>query len=165
MFYVSQLFVILVRCKKGLAIQVLTLPFDFNATVNTKFIFDFCVLFNSFLNVFRALKLKEVCSHRQFSKHPNIVTLHEAWEEDRYFYLQMELCKKNLVVSEPVPESQCWEILADITSVSEHINFSMFGGLLISSCRYDELWCLSITSWDLGSTLITFESLFSTPNV
>lgn len=74
--------------------------------------------FYLYIKNFRFLKLKEVCNHQQFSKHPNIVTLHEAWEEDRYFYLQMELCQRNLVASEPVPENQCWEILADMSSVS-----------------------------------------------
>lgn len=64
----------------------------------------------------------EVRNHQQFSSHPNIVTLYEAWEEDRHLYLQMELCLFSLdSLEDPMTDEQCWNVLVDLTSVSTAI--------------------------------------------
>lgn len=63
--------------------------------------------------------MNEVLNLHQFCGHVNIVTLFEAWEEDRHLYLQMELCDFSLdLLDEPMSDGQCWNVLADIASVS-----------------------------------------------
>lgn len=36
---------------------------------------------------------REIALHRLVSDHPNIVTVHDAYEDDDYFYIVMDLCR------------------------------------------------------------------------
>uniref|UniRef100_A0A1B6KHC2 non-specific serine/threonine protein kinase n=1 Tax=Graphocephala atropunctata TaxID=36148 RepID=A0A1B6KHC2_9HEMI len=96
----------------------------------------------------RKWKLNEVDSHKLVSKHPNIVTLYNAWEEDRYLHMQLELCKTNLGKGyKTVSEAQCWNILIDIVLALDHIHDLGMGHFDVKLenilCGYDGLYKLS----------------------
>lgn len=74
-------------------------------------------VFNKYINFCRTLKLKEVENHIKLSDHPNIVTLYDAWEEDRLLYMLMELCNNNVSKIRVLSEDECWNVLIDTTLV------------------------------------------------
>jgi len=72
----------------------------------------------------RKFKIREVKNHHFLSQHPNIVTLHKAWEEDRFLYMQLELCKPSFEDGKALSEQECWKVLADIAQALRCIHES-----------------------------------------
>ncbi|XP_075226225.1 membrane-associated tyrosine- and threonine-specific cdc2-inhibitory kinase-like isoform X1 [Lycorma delicatula] len=74
----------------------------------------------------RASLLEEVRRHEQLSKHPNIVTLYQAWEDEGYLYILLELCETSLDLytqaHHNISESMVWDILFDTLSAVKYIH-------------------------------------------
>ncbi|CAD5122702.1 unnamed protein product [Dimorphilus gyrociliatus] len=74
----------------------------------------------------RKLKMSEVIKYRKIPVHPNCVKFYTAWEENRHFFIQTELCHASLdkYVSQLdcIPESDlcCW--LIDLLKALHHLH-------------------------------------------
>lgn len=70
--------------------------------------------------------LEEVMRHQQLSKHPNIVSMYQAWEDEGYLFILLELCETSLEIysqeNHNVSESMVWDILLDMLHAVKHIH-------------------------------------------
>lgn len=70
----------------------------------------------------RREKLEEVRKMESLPHHPNCVRFYQAWEENQFLYIQLELCQTSLgEISEQeheLPESVIWDYLIDLLLVS-----------------------------------------------
>ncbi len=73
-------------------------------------------------NCDRKEKLEEVRKMESLPHHPNCVRFYQAWEENQYLYIQLELCKASLSeITEKeheLPESTIWDYMIDLLLVS-----------------------------------------------
>ena len=69
----------------------------------------------------RKEKLEEVRKMESLRHHPNCVRFYQAWEENQFLYIQLELCKTSLSeISEQeheLPESNIWDYMIDLLLV------------------------------------------------
>ena len=69
----------------------------------------------------RKEKLEEVRKMESLPHHPNCVRFYQAWEENQFLYIQLELCKTSLSeISEQeheLPESNIWDYMIDLLLV------------------------------------------------
>lgn len=67
-------------------------------------------------------KIAEVYKHERIPHHENIISLLNAWEQDDYVYMQMELGETSLELyaeaNHDIPEQHLWNILLDMLLVS-----------------------------------------------
>lgn len=69
-------------------------------------------------------KIAEVYKHERIPHHENIISLLNAWEQDDYVYMQMELGETSLELyaeaNHDIPEQHLWNILLDMLLVSSY---------------------------------------------
>lgn len=76
----------------------------------------------------RKRKLQEVKNHESLPPHDNCVRYYDSWEEDRFLYIQTELCKTSLNEiletrdDHKLPEQSVWNYLVDLISAVKHLH-------------------------------------------
>jgi len=74
----------------------------------------------------RKEKLEEVRKMESLPHHPNCVHFYQAWEENQFLYIQLELCKTSLSeISEQeheLPESNIWDYMIDLLLAIQHLH-------------------------------------------
>ncbi|CDW58652.1 Pkinase domain containing protein [Trichuris trichiura] len=74
----------------------------------------------------RKFKLREVEKYEALPPHPNIVKFIKAWEENGYFYIQTELCERNLTdylnTRSSVDDQEIRTFLIDLLHAVKHLH-------------------------------------------
>ncbi|KAK4030399.1 membrane-associated tyrosine- and threonine-specific cdc2-inhibitory kinase isoform X2 [Daphnia magna] len=74
----------------------------------------------------RKEKLEEVRKMESLPHHPNCVRFYQAWEENQFLYIQLELCQSSLSeISEQqheLPEPLIWDYMIDLLLAIQHLH-------------------------------------------